>query len=123
VHDYSENYACHHQNEMQSQYFDLGKVSLHVTILYRPVSPLDGAEVEGGADVPVDEGGADAPVDEVLVAEGRADVPVDEGGADVPVAEGGADVPLAEGGAAVSVSVGEAHGFRGNRSHQGCSGS
>ena len=33
-----------------------------MTILYRPVSPLDGAEAEGGADVPVDEGGADIPV-------------------------------------------------------------
>ena len=52
----------------------MGKVSLHVTILYRPVSPLDGAEVEGGADVPIDEGGAD--------------VPVDEGGADVSASVG-----------------------------------
>lgn len=41
----------------------MGKLSLYVTILYRPVSPLDGDEVEGGADVPIDEGGADAPVD------------------------------------------------------------
>ena len=73
----------------------MGKVSLHVTILYRPVSPLDGAEVEGGADVPIDEGGAD--------------VPVDEGGADAPVDK----VPVDEGGADVSASVGEAHGFWG----------
>ena len=70
MHDYSENYACHHQNEIQSQYFDMGKVRLHVTILYRPVSPLNGAEVEGGADVPVDE------------------VSLDEGGADVSVSVG-----------------------------------
>lgn len=63
MHNYSENYACHHQNETQSQYFDVGKLSLYVTILYRPVYPLDGDEVEGGADVPIDEGGADAPVD------------------------------------------------------------
>lgn len=63
MHNYSENYACHHQNETQSQDFDVGKLSLYVTILYRPVSPLDGDEVEGGADVPIDEGGADAPVD------------------------------------------------------------
>lgn len=62
VHDYSENYACRYQNEIQSQYFDMGKVSLHVTILYRPVSPLDGAEVDGGADVPIDEGGTDVSV-------------------------------------------------------------
>ena len=62
MHDYSENYACGHQNEIQSRYFDMGKVSLHVTILYRPVSPLNDAEVEGGADVPIDEGGADVSV-------------------------------------------------------------
>lgn len=36
----------------------MGKLSLYVTILYRPVSPLDGDEVEGGADVPIDEDGA-----------------------------------------------------------------
>ena len=82
-----KNYTCRHQNEIQSQYFDMGKVSLHVTILYRPVSPLDGVEGEGGADVPVDEGGNN--------------VSVDDGGADVPVDEGRANI---------SVSVGEAPG-------------
>lgn len=64
MHDYSENYACHHQNEIQSQYFDMGKGRLHVTVLYRPVSPLNGADV---------------PVDEVSLDEGGADVSVSVG--------------------------------------------
>ena len=35
IHDYSERYACGSQDEIQSEYFDINKVSLHVTILYR----------------------------------------------------------------------------------------
>lgn len=35
VHDYSEGYACRQQDETQSEYFDVAKVSLHVTILHR----------------------------------------------------------------------------------------
>ena len=35
VHDYSEGYSCRQQDEVQSEYFDVMKVSLHVTILYR----------------------------------------------------------------------------------------
>ena len=35
IHDYSEGYACRSQDEIQSEYFDINKVSLHVTILYR----------------------------------------------------------------------------------------
>ena len=35
IHDYSEGYACRFQDEIQSQYFDVNKVSLHVTVLYR----------------------------------------------------------------------------------------
>lgn len=35
VHDFSENYICRSQDEIQSQYFDPNKVSIHVTILYR----------------------------------------------------------------------------------------
>ena len=35
IHDYSEGYACRFQDEMQSQYFDVNKVSLYVTSLYR----------------------------------------------------------------------------------------
>ena len=34
VHDYSERYTCRQQDEIQSEYFDVAKVSLHVTILY-----------------------------------------------------------------------------------------
>lgn len=43
IHDYSEGYACRFQDEIQSQYFDVNKVSLHVTILYRHSN----AEVDG----------------------------------------------------------------------------
>lgn len=35
VHDYSERYTCRKQDEIQSEYFNISKVSLHVTILYR----------------------------------------------------------------------------------------
>jgi len=42
VHDYSEGYSCRQQDEIQSEYFDVAKVSLHVTILYRhAVEPFD----------------------------------------------------------------------------------
>ena len=34
VHDYSEGYRCRQQDELQSEYFDVAKVSLHITILY-----------------------------------------------------------------------------------------
>lgn len=43
IHDYSERYACRFQDEIESQYFDVNKVSLHVTILYRHST----AEVDG----------------------------------------------------------------------------
>ena len=35
IHDYSEGDACRFPDEIQSQYFDVNKVSLHVTVLYR----------------------------------------------------------------------------------------
>lgn len=35
MHDYSEGYSCRQQDEVQSEYFDVTKVSLRVTILYR----------------------------------------------------------------------------------------
>lgn len=45
VHDYSEGYTCRKQDEIQSEYFDVAKVSLHVTILYRhAVEAVDGVE-------------------------------------------------------------------------------
>ena len=45
VHDFSENYICRSQDEIQSQYFDPNKVSIHVSILYHHADPqLDGKE-------------------------------------------------------------------------------
>jgi len=45
IHDYSEGYACRFQDEIQSQYFDVNKVSRHVTILYRHSNPeVDGVQ-------------------------------------------------------------------------------
>ena len=38
IHDYSESYACRYQDEIQSQYFSMDKVSIHVTVLYRHAS-------------------------------------------------------------------------------------
>ncbi len=35
VHDYSENYQCAYQNEIQSLYFSKCEASLHVTMLFR----------------------------------------------------------------------------------------
>ncbi|EDO34354.1 predicted protein [Nematostella vectensis] len=35
IHDYSEGYACRQQDEIQSEFFDVTKASLHVTILHR----------------------------------------------------------------------------------------
>ena len=34
VHDHSEGYSCRQLDKIQSEYFDVAKVSLHVTILY-----------------------------------------------------------------------------------------
>ena len=43
IHDYSEGYTCRQQNEIQSEYFDVAKVSLHVTILHRhAIEAIDG---------------------------------------------------------------------------------
>lgn len=45
IHDYSEGYTCRSQDETQSEYFDVSKVSLHVTILYRHATERnDGVE-------------------------------------------------------------------------------
>ena len=38
VHDYSENYECSYQEEVQSQYFSKTEASIHVTILDRHAS-------------------------------------------------------------------------------------
>ena len=34
IHNYSESYACRGQNEIQSQYFDVNKASLHITVMF-----------------------------------------------------------------------------------------
>ena len=45
VHDYSEGYACRSQDEIQSEYFDVAKVSLHITILHcHAVEAIDGVK-------------------------------------------------------------------------------
>ena len=45
VHDYSEGFACRQQDEIQSEYFDVAKFSLHVTILHRhAIQAIDGVE-------------------------------------------------------------------------------
>ena len=35
IHDYSENYSCTSQDQLQSQYFSQSQASIHVTILHR----------------------------------------------------------------------------------------
>ena len=43
VHDYSKGYSCRQQDELQSEYFDVAKVCLHITILYHhAVESIDG---------------------------------------------------------------------------------
>ena len=43
VYDYSEGYNCRQQDRLQSEYFDVAKVSPHITILYRhAVESMDG---------------------------------------------------------------------------------
>jgi len=45
IHDYSEGYSCRQQDEIQSEYFDVAKASLHVTILYRhAIQAVDGED-------------------------------------------------------------------------------
>lgn len=45
VHDYSENYSCQYQDQIQSLYFSQAQVSIHVTILHRhAVEHIDGLE-------------------------------------------------------------------------------
>ena len=44
IHDYSESYACRGQNEIQSQYFDVNKASLHITVMLRHAT-MDASEI------------------------------------------------------------------------------
>ena len=52
INDYSEGYACQFQDKIQSQYFDVNKVSLHETILYRH-SNAEGDGVQSTEEEPV----------------------------------------------------------------------
>ena len=43
VHDYSENYSCQYQDQIQSLYFSQAQASIHVTILHRhAIKEIDG---------------------------------------------------------------------------------
>ena len=45
VHDYSENYSCTSQEQLQSQYYSHSQASIHVTILHRhALKDADGVE-------------------------------------------------------------------------------
>lgn len=45
VHDYSENYSCQHQDQLQTLYFSKTQASIHVTILHRhAILDIDGVE-------------------------------------------------------------------------------
>ena len=45
IHDYSENYSCTSQDQLQSQYFSQTQASIHVTILHRhALETVDGVE-------------------------------------------------------------------------------
>ena len=45
IHDYSENYSCTSQDQLQSQYFSQSQASIHVTILHRhALKDVDGIE-------------------------------------------------------------------------------
>lgn len=45
IHDFSENYACKEQVEIQSNYFQRTEASLHVSIIYRHAIPeIDGQD-------------------------------------------------------------------------------
>ena len=45
THDFSENYQCNCQDEIQPQYFCRGEASIHVTMLYRHSKlDFDGAQ-------------------------------------------------------------------------------
>ena len=45
IHDYSENYSCQHQDQIQSLYYGQTQASIHLTILHRhALSEIDGEE-------------------------------------------------------------------------------
>lgn len=45
IHDYSENYTCQHQDQIQSLYYGQTQASIHVTVLHRhALKELDSEE-------------------------------------------------------------------------------
>ncbi|XP_031563965.1 uncharacterized protein LOC116299446 [Actinia tenebrosa] len=45
IHDYSENYSCQHQDQIQSLYYGQVQVSIHVTVMHRhAIKEIDGEE-------------------------------------------------------------------------------
>ena len=45
IHDYSENYTCQHQDQLQSLYYGQTQASIHVTVLHRhSLAEVDGEE-------------------------------------------------------------------------------
>lgn len=45
IHDYSESYVCRGQNEIQFQYFDVNKASLHIIVMFHHATmEADGKE-------------------------------------------------------------------------------
>ena len=45
IHDYSENYMCSYQNQVQSMYFGQNQASIHVTVLHRhALTNIDGVQ-------------------------------------------------------------------------------
>ena len=52
IHDYSESYSCRGQNEIQSQYFDVNKASLHISALFRHAS-MTSDEKESTVEEPI----------------------------------------------------------------------
>ena len=56
IHDYSENYSCNYQNEVQSCYYSKTRASIHVTILHKhALNDTDGVECSPNAPLIVTE--------------------------------------------------------------------
>ena len=51
VHDYSENYSCRYQDQIQTLYFGQSQASIHVTILHRHKLPDESQENDDSQDI------------------------------------------------------------------------
>ncbi|KAK2564186.1 hypothetical protein P5673_012428 [Acropora cervicornis] len=51
IHDYSKSYACKGQNEIQFQYLDVNKASLHITVMFHHAT-MEAAGKESTAEEP-----------------------------------------------------------------------